>query len=377
LFLAHREFRLASGPDGPGLACGADGVSLGGVPLLRKTDAGLEPRPLVEIDILIKAGYGAAFDAQALSRGLSVAARALNAGDLGRAMIATLHLRLPKLSADSAARVAAVNAVLAKYSPDQPRDWHGRWTTEGGGSGDAETATNTCQDGEGETPGMGDNFGPALRNEGERGPEPEPDRLLRPPRAPEGWDEPNGARVPRLKNGQLWPVAEPDNVLNILRLMPDDPMMRIYVPIDGRGPLLIGSDNKQEFEPPPGYEAVNLRGTPQRTVSQGVETNHALNSVEQALNFAESNKYSDIYFNRSMSTISNGETDVQLRPDVVAVLRPALSTGFKYDIGEVLSPRQNGPERERKLRDFIPQIRNFDSRTYKLLLKLLRALGLS
>jgi hypothetical protein len=70
-------------------------------------------------------------DVAALSRGLKVAATALNDGDLGRAMVATLHLRMTNLDTAGAKRIADADAVRAKYDPNQPRDWHGRWTTEG------------------------------------------------------------------------------------------------------------------------------------------------------------------------------------------------------------------------------------------------------
>jgi len=66
--------------------------------------------------------------------GLKVVAHALNAGDLGRAMIAAIHLRLPALSGGGAAGVNFAADMLAKYNPDEPRDARGRWTTEGNGS---------------------------------------------------------------------------------------------------------------------------------------------------------------------------------------------------------------------------------------------------
>ncbi len=458
MFLALRPFQLARGSKSAGLSCDAEGVALGGVQLLRKTDAGFAPRSALEIDVLTKAGYGAACDAVKLARGLEVASRALNDGDLSRAMVATLHLRLPELDAAGAARLAAVDAVLAKYSADQPRDWHGRWTTDGEGSGGPSQATETkrpdarqsvphregqavnglsggagrhatpsdqnnvasqppanaeqvmqpsdagdqasrptggrlidarYEEGGDDDSGIGDNGGPPLlREEGPQGAPPELDPVLPIPRVPPGWDQPyrvvNGValpagRYPKLPDGRPWPTAQADEIYRILDPRRGAmPFVKLYVPLDGQGPTLMGSTDKEEFDQPPGYAAVYLRGVPQRTVSRGVETAHALRSVVAALEFAETNEYSEIFFNRSFSTISNGRYSAPFRPDVVGLRRPTLDPIGEYDVYEVLSPGQSGPAREEVLRPAVPgAIRGFEGRAYKLLLKLLRALGLS
>ena len=460
MFLAHRQFRLARRSDGAGLSCDADGVALGGVQLLGRTGAGFQPRSIAEIDILMKAGYGAAFDMQALERGLAVAARALNDGDIGRAMVATLHLRLPVLDRDGAVRLAAVDAALAKYSPDQPRDWHGRWTLDGEGSGgpsqspeaakrpaarqsetqrhdrtgngaagggnrqmapsDENSVTTQPQpdvrqtnepqdagrqvdrptggrlidaryqeaDGDGE-PGIGDNGGPPmLRPEGPQGPPPEPDPVLPIPKVAPGWDQPyrvvNGVtlpagRYPKFRDGRPWPTPQPDEIYRMLDPRRGAlPFVKLYVPLDGIGPMLMGTTEQGgDYIDPPGYEAVYLRGVPQRTTSRGTDTAHALESVARALRFAETNRYSDIYFNRSFSTISNGAYASSLRGDVVGRIRPTLISQGEYDVFEVLSPRQSGAAREQTLRTAVPGIHHFSAQAYKLLLKLLRALGLS
>jgi hypothetical protein len=239
---------------------------------------------------------------------------------------------------------------------------------------------------DGEPAGYGDNSGARPAPEGGKGPEPEPDPVLPHEKVPVGWDKPgrfvNGVyhppeRIPTRADGRPWPTADPDGILRTLRLLGDDPVMRIYVPRDGIGPLLIGSNEKEEFERPSGYDVVYLRGLPQRTVSRGVETAHARESVAEALNFAKKNEYSDIFFNRSFSTISNGRYGAPFRADVVGLRRPTLDPTGEYDVYEVLSPRQSGPAREQLLRPAVSGIHSFDSRAYKLLLKLLRALGLS
>lgn len=130
-----RPFTLEDGATaGRGLSCDVSGVALAGVPLLTKGRDGFQPRPARELDLLLRAAYGARLDTGHLARGLAVAADALNVGDLERAMIGALHLRLPPPDEDAAARLAKVDDLIAKYNynPDEPRDWHGRWTSTGG-----------------------------------------------------------------------------------------------------------------------------------------------------------------------------------------------------------------------------------------------------
>jgi hypothetical protein len=104
-------------------------VTLAGAPLLRQTAAGFTPRPADEIAALLKAAYGRDIDPADVSPGLEVIAQALNRNDLGRAMVAALRLRLPDLDWAGAVRLARADQTLAKYDPNEPRDWRGRWTT--------------------------------------------------------------------------------------------------------------------------------------------------------------------------------------------------------------------------------------------------------
>ena len=126
-----RTYRLTNEPGGLGLSCTAAGVSLAGTPLLRRTEAGFALRPGAEIASLMKAAYGGYGDATRLQSSLQAIVRALNGGELARAAIAAVLTRTPELSADAARRLAAVNDDLSKYDPNEPRDWHGRWTTDG------------------------------------------------------------------------------------------------------------------------------------------------------------------------------------------------------------------------------------------------------
>lgn len=126
----HR-YRLSREPQGSGLCCAPAGVSLAGVPLLRQAAHGLAPREPWEISALLKSAYDEVFSEKAIANGLKVAAEALNQGDLGRAMIATLQLGLPDLSSRGAARIACADQLLKGYNPDEPRDARGRWTAGG------------------------------------------------------------------------------------------------------------------------------------------------------------------------------------------------------------------------------------------------------
>ncbi len=132
-----RRFALEERGNNPrGLTCDASGVTLAGSPLLTKSAAGFRPRPVQELDLLLKAAYEVAIDTSLLARGLAMTAEALNAGDVERAMIGALHLRLLPLSGSAANRVAKVDELISKYNynPEEPRDWRGRWTSGNGGT---------------------------------------------------------------------------------------------------------------------------------------------------------------------------------------------------------------------------------------------------
>ena len=124
--------RLVDEVDGLGLNWTAEGPLLAGAPLLRTTLTGMAPRPANEVTALVAGAYGHCVDPSKVLRSLDVIAAALNKGDCGRAMIAALRLRLPPISWDGAVQIAHIEQRLTKYNPDEPRDAHGRWTTEAG-----------------------------------------------------------------------------------------------------------------------------------------------------------------------------------------------------------------------------------------------------
>jgi contact-dependent growth inhibition (CDI) system restriction endonuclease-like protein len=129
----YRTYGLSDAPGTLGLSCNKQGLALAGVPLLRQAEHGFAPRSPAEVTRLLSAAYDIDADATSILTGLAVVARALNGGDIVRAMIAAAQLKLPALDWDGAVRIARAAEALEKYSRNQPRDWHGRWTTGGTG----------------------------------------------------------------------------------------------------------------------------------------------------------------------------------------------------------------------------------------------------
>ena len=79
----------------------------------------------------LMAAYGEDGDSARLESSLGAIAWALNKGDLAYAAMVAVLTRSSELNRESAERLARADEELAKYDPDQPRDWHGRWTLDG------------------------------------------------------------------------------------------------------------------------------------------------------------------------------------------------------------------------------------------------------
>ena len=139
-------FRLTNERAGLGLSCTPSGVSLAGVPLLRRAQAEFVPRPASEVALLLKTAYGK--DLPGLQSRLGAIAQALNSGDFALAMIIAVHTPTPELSQEAALRLANADEALTKYNynPDEPRDWHGRWTRDGS-AGQTTTAASGIDSG--------------------------------------------------------------------------------------------------------------------------------------------------------------------------------------------------------------------------------------
>jgi len=131
-FWETRWQKLASAGDRYGVSCDEEGPSIGPVRLFEMTADGLAPRPVDELDFIFGEVFGCPINFAAKMTGLTVVARALDAGDLAKAMIATQLTHLPTLP-DEAAFHRAVHAdMLAKagFNPAEPRDERGRWTAD-------------------------------------------------------------------------------------------------------------------------------------------------------------------------------------------------------------------------------------------------------
>lgn len=150
---SDQMFRLVP-RGGPGLACDAEGVTLGGVALAAvrldaRGRAQTEVRSGEEIRRILNLAYGAQSEAsvQRCERGLRRVVGWLEAGDLALAGIEAVMLRFPTVDADRLAKLARL-ADLEKGGSsweDEPRRPAGRpgageWTTAGGDDGGERTS---------------------------------------------------------------------------------------------------------------------------------------------------------------------------------------------------------------------------------------------
>jgi hypothetical protein len=99
--------------DSLGLSCTTDGLFLGRTPLLERQDGRFVARPQADLERLLSSGFGIDATLDQVMPGLGTVASALNSGDLCRARIAAVHLRIPAM-ADVFARleVEAENLLI-------------------------------------------------------------------------------------------------------------------------------------------------------------------------------------------------------------------------------------------------------------------------
>ena len=142
--------------NGRGLACDSDGVTLGPITLIALYEQAGKKRyrlaPFVPVSEALSRAFGPllANELQRRYRTLADITETLNRGDLARATMTALLMRLPEISDDGMAKLAASH--LRKYSPDQPRvpagnSDGGRWTSDGGddSAADAEDSSGGVQ----------------------------------------------------------------------------------------------------------------------------------------------------------------------------------------------------------------------------------------
>lgn len=87
-----------------------------------------------------------------------------------------------------------------------------------------------------------------------------------------------------------------------------------------------------------------IHGNAQKTTKNGVETSHASTSQRAAENEAQRPDAKSVHLNQTVKTITNGEVDSKVRPDVAPV-----RTDGKIDVTEVLSGNQTRAQMEQKI----------------------------
>lgn len=125
-------FKLDQKPNGRGLRCDGDGLFLGRDALLQKDGEGIfEARSEAELQKTLSRVYGGDAGWESQIRSVKLVASALNKGDMAKAMMTAVLMRLP--DPGTPVRIAGTNGALAKagYDPDEPRDERGRWTNSG------------------------------------------------------------------------------------------------------------------------------------------------------------------------------------------------------------------------------------------------------
>src|SRR6185437_2466078 len=124
------------GPGCRGLVVDTDGVMLGpDCVLVRRTARGFEAADSQQLAALTKSVFAEDARLRRLPQVLAGVVTALEAGDLVKAQLLGLALRLVKLDDAQLHRLSRPVDLAkdeASFDPNQPRDKRGRWTTEGG-----------------------------------------------------------------------------------------------------------------------------------------------------------------------------------------------------------------------------------------------------
>ena len=142
-------FKLDQNPNGRGLRCDDEGLFLGRDALLQRDREGnFEARPVGELRKALHRAYGDDANWESHARSVKLVAAALNKGDLARAMMTAVLMRVP--DPGSPISIADVDGALAKagFDPDEARDERGRWATSGSDGGESAA------------PGASDTLGP-------------------------------------------------------------------------------------------------------------------------------------------------------------------------------------------------------------------------
>ncbi len=124
-----------------GLSCDSDGVAFGDHVLIERSGGGalFRRRPIAEINRALSKAYGLELDLTSRAKVLDGIAEQLNKGDLGRAQLLALQLRLPDPAALGVEPLLKA-ARLLRFNPNH--DEKGRFTfAAGGAAGGTQHAT--------------------------------------------------------------------------------------------------------------------------------------------------------------------------------------------------------------------------------------------
>jgi len=116
-------FKLDQSPKGLGLRCDDEGLFLGCEALLRRDQTGkFLPKSSADLQKTFSGVYGDEVDWESRIRSVGLVANALNKGELARAMMAAVLMRLPDPA--GLVRIVDVDGTLGKanFNPDEARD---------------------------------------------------------------------------------------------------------------------------------------------------------------------------------------------------------------------------------------------------------------
>jgi len=108
--------------------------------------------------------FGQGYDPDWLFEQSRRIAQALDRGETALAQIYGLRIPIGELDGVVLRRLAVASPIAkANFNPNEPRDWHGRWTTEGTGAGAQAPSGASGGGSEGEVPhGAGSDKSPPL-----------------------------------------------------------------------------------------------------------------------------------------------------------------------------------------------------------------------
>ena len=126
-------FKLQQDPKSRGLRCDEEGLFFDRRELLERDATGhFRSKKPAELRKVFGSMFCEDTELGSRVRSVAVVAKALNAGDLTRAMIAAVLMRVPDADDD---RSSDQGLKKGGYNSAEPRDEHGRWTDEGEAGG--------------------------------------------------------------------------------------------------------------------------------------------------------------------------------------------------------------------------------------------------